>query len=70
MRSIAEFEALLARYAIVREEQEKTRVQLDALPDSEMKLELMEKFAESARIAIESEKLTREALNRERAKLN
>ena len=46
------------------------RVQLGSLPDSDLKRELVEKFTESLRIANESEKLAREALNRERAKLN
>jgi hypothetical protein len=70
MGSIAEFEAFLARCAVVCQEHEKTRVQLDSLPDSEMKREFLEKFAESARLAKESEKVARGALNWERAKLN
>ena len=69
MVSIAEFESFLERCRFVLHEHEKTAEQIRTLP-AHMKQEIQAKFDESYASAAKSEKLAREALNRERAKLN
>jgi hypothetical protein len=68
--SIAELEVLLAKCAHVIREHDKTVLTFASLPDSEEKRAMLAQFEESLRIATKAEKETREALNRERAKLN
>jgi hypothetical protein len=70
MGSFADFEDLLARCAVVRREHEETKETLQSLPESEVKRVLMAEFEASFRRTTESERLAREAYNRERAKLN
>ena len=70
MGSIAEFEKLLAKCAHVIREYEKTALTLASLTDSEEKRALLDQFEESLLVATTAQKETREALNRERAKLN
>ena len=67
---IAELEDLLARCAHVIREHDKTVLPYAGLPDSDEKRAMLAQFEESLRIATDAEKETREALNRERAKLN
>jgi hypothetical protein len=70
MGSIADFEALLAKCAHVIGEHDKTVLTFASLPDSAEKRAMLAQFEESLRVARKAEKETREALNRERAKLN
>jgi hypothetical protein len=70
MGSLADFEDFLARCAVVRRDHEETKETLHSLPDSEVKRVLMAEFEVSFRRTTESERLAREAYNRERAKLN
>ena len=63
-------EKLLAKCAHVIREHDKTALTFASLPDSDEKRAMLAQFAESLRIATDAEQKTREALNRERAKLN
>ncbi len=55
---------------MLRLEHEETRATLEALPESEEKQELLAAFQDSYRVTVKAEKDTRDALIRERAKLN
>jgi hypothetical protein len=61
MASIADFENILERCRVIIGEHEKAAVQIRSLPDSEVKREITDKFAESLASAKQSEKLAREA---------
>lgn len=70
MASVADFEKFLERCRLILAEHAKAAEELSSLPDSEFKRAMQEKFAEIRASAIQSVELAREALNRERVKLN
>jgi hypothetical protein len=70
MGSIADFEEILEHCRLALEEQTRAQADVEALPDSDFKDEMRSSIANSITSARNTEKLAREALARERAKLN
>jgi hypothetical protein len=70
MGSIPELEALLKRCEFIVREHKETAEQLRPLPDYDFKREMLATFENSFCTALDAQQKTREALNRERAKLN